>query len=81
MLAAMRNRHEILQKGNVSVEVCGDGCVRIIREYKGRICRATVNIGNEIFVKNLGKILLSERAQKSEEGVLLGRYGYVCEIE
>ena len=80
-LAGMRNRYGVLQKGDVSVEVCGDGCVCIIREYKRQICRATINTGKEIFIKNTGKILLSEKAKKREDGVLLGRYGFLCEIE
>jgi len=80
-LATMRNRHEVLQKGDVSIDVCGPGCVRITREYNGRICRAAVNVGYDIRLPNSGKILLSENAKKEEDGVWLGQYGFVCEIE
>jgi len=38
-------------------------------------------VGYDIRLPNSGKILLSENAKKEEDGVWLGQYGFVCEIE
>jgi hypothetical protein len=79
-MARLRNAQPILQRGEVTVEWRGVGCVSIFRHYNGKTCCATVNVGDAVCVDKKGKIVLCRNAAIGKEDILLESFGFLCEL-
>ena len=79
-LAHLRNEQLVLQRGNVNMQVNADGCVSVLREYKGARCRATVNVGAPILLDRMGKSVFDRNVQGKDDKILLNSYGFLFEV-
>ncbi len=79
-LTALRNCHEVLARGDVSVAVHAPGCITVIRTLEGISCYATVNVGPTITVPRNGKIIFGEGVSEQGDRIQLERCTFMCEI-
>ncbi len=80
-LAALRNRHDVLACGDVSVTVHAPGCITLTRTWEGISCYATVNVGPAITIPRKGKIIFHEGVKEMGDIIQLERYTFVCEMQ
>ncbi len=81
MLVSLRNRYDVIRRGDISVKVNAPGCITVVRTWDGVSCSATVNIGNEISIPKKGKIILAHGVDECDDMMRLGRYAFMCEMQ
>lgn len=78
-VAKMRSASDALKLGDVLVKSHGGGHLEIERRYRGGICRAHVNVGEDVSITMRGEVLFSRRAHIYDGEAILECYGFVLE--
>ncbi len=78
-IANVRNSSDTLKYGDVSMECDGDGRVIIERRTESSVCRAIVNMGTPMNFSLSGNLILAEKGQQHEDGIILESGGFMLE--
>ncbi len=78
-VAKIHNSQDAIKYGSVNVECDGKGRIIIERKTNSDVCRAYVNMGEQKSVSISGELLMSERGQMQDDGILLDYCGFMLE--